>query len=145
MDTNHHSECAPGLPGNPVDRTISPDDGMFNGDEEHYFSAGRSALLNIKRGVAPTRRTPPRPSESLTFPAGTAGSSGTCRTEFPRAEITACDLLRDGVDFAPRPSARLRFTRGEPRTDPAPEGRLRPHLGGVAIHPFQRRSLADLP
>ena len=81
-----------------LDRTISPNDGMLAGNEPHYFSVGRSAMLSINGGFGSRARRSALPGESSIFPAVTGVCSGTC-AGFPKAEITACDLLEDGVDF----------------------------------------------
>lgn len=82
-----------------LDRTISPNDGMLDGDEPHYFSAGRSGILNIKRALACALENVAAPRRILDFPCGHGRVLRYLRAEFPQAEITACDLLRDGVDF----------------------------------------------
>jgi SAM-dependent methyltransferase len=82
-----------------LDRTISPNDGMMIGDLSHYFSVGLSAILNIKRAVACAASDAARPGRILDFPCGHGRVLRYLRAEFPHAEITACDLLEDGVDF----------------------------------------------
>ncbi len=82
-----------------VDPRISPSDGMFEGNERHYFSVGRSALLNIKRALDAAGDDPPQPARILDFPCGHGRVLRYLRAAFPQAEITACDLSRDGVDF----------------------------------------------
>ena len=82
-----------------LDRTISPNDGMFEGNEPHYFSVGHSGLFNIKKALASTRGAFTAPGRILDFPCGHGRVLRYLRAEFPDAEITACDLLHDGVDF----------------------------------------------
>ena len=83
-----------------IDRTISSNDGMVAGDVEHYFSAGRSAMLNIKWALSCALKDSSPPRRILDFPCGHGRVLRYLRAEFPQAEITACDLLRDGVDFS---------------------------------------------
>ena len=82
----------------PVVRTISPNDEMFTGDEHHYFGVGRSALENIERALA-AAEAPCPPRKILDMPCGHGRVLRYLRARYPSAEITACDLLRDGVDF----------------------------------------------
>jgi len=79
-------------------RRISPNDGMAGGDLPHYFAVGRSGILNIKRALA-RALDDTQPRRILDFPCGHGRVLRYLRAEFPEAEITACDLLRDGVDF----------------------------------------------
>ena len=54
-----------------VDRKISPDDGMFAGNSDHYFSCGESALPLLLEAVALSwTQTPAR---ILDFGAGAIG------------------------------------------------------------------------
>jgi len=82
-----------------VDRRISPSDGMLCGNEEHYFSVGRSGLINIQRALGVSRDDSTQPTKILDFPCGHGRVLRYLRAAFPLAEIVACDLLRDGVDF----------------------------------------------
>ena len=72
---------------------------MLQGDESHYFAVGASALMNVKRALGSAGRNPDSVARILDFPCGHGRVMRYLRTEFPRAEITACDTLRDGVDF----------------------------------------------
>jgi SAM-dependent methyltransferase len=82
-----------------IDRTISPNDDMFAGDLDHYFSAGRSGLACIQRALAARGKGWGDPATILDFPCGYGRVLRHLRPAFPRSEITACDLSRDGVDF----------------------------------------------
>jgi SAM-dependent methyltransferase len=86
------------LPG--VITTISPSDGMFSGDREHYFWAGRSALECVRLGLQLAGRTEVR--SILDFPCGHGRVLRALRAAFPNAGLAACDLDRDGVDFCAR-------------------------------------------
>jgi SAM-dependent methyltransferase len=82
-----------------LDRTISARDGMFAGDENHYFSVGRSAIAAIRRAIACATDDFTASPRILDLPCGHGRVLRHLRAEFPQAEITACDLLQDGVDF----------------------------------------------
>jgi SAM-dependent methyltransferase len=82
-----------------LDRKVSPNDGMICGNEAHYFSVGASAILNIKRALACAAGEGATPSRILDLPCGHGRVLRYLRAEFPQAEITACDLLEEGVDF----------------------------------------------
>jgi SAM-dependent methyltransferase len=81
-----------------VDSTISPNDEMFQGNQQHYFDVGRSAIENIERALA-AANAPGPPRKILDLPCGHGRVLRFLRARYPSAEITACDLSRDGVDF----------------------------------------------
>ncbi len=75
-------------------REIADQDSMYDGRDEHYLSVGASALDCMRtalRGRVPRR--------ILDLPCGFGRVTRFLRAEFPRADITVCDLDRDGVDF----------------------------------------------
>jgi cyclopropane fatty-acyl-phospholipid synthase-like methyltransferase len=80
-----------------VDRVLSPDDSMFEGDEDHYRETGLSALRCVKSALTMAGRT--SASRILDLPCGHGRVLRYLRAEFPEAEIVACDLERGGVDF----------------------------------------------
>jgi SAM-dependent methyltransferase len=82
-----------------IDRTISSNDSMVAGNIAHYFSVGHSAILNIKWALSRALKDSSPPRRILDFPCGHGRVLRYLRAEFPQAEITACDLIRDGVDF----------------------------------------------
>lgn len=82
-----------------VVRTISPRDEMFAGDEEHYFDVGESALHYISEALAAAGREPSDIRRILDLPCGHGRVLRFLRARFAHAEITACDLNRDGVEF----------------------------------------------
>jgi SAM-dependent methyltransferase len=83
-----------------IDRTISSSDGMIDNDGgDHYFRVGLSALKNIERALSSIGQTPNTPARILDCPCGHGRVLRYLRAAFPLAEIIACDLLRDGVDF----------------------------------------------
>jgi SAM-dependent methyltransferase len=83
-----------------VDRTIHPDDGMFDGDGEHYFSVGESALRSIR--LAMVAAGVDEPKRILDLPCGYGRVMRILRAAFPEAEIAGCDLLAEGVEFCRR-------------------------------------------
>lgn len=87
-------------PGDPPNlcTVISAADGMYQPpDTKHYFAVGRSALNAIRRALAACGR--PDPATILDLPCGHGRVTRYLRAAYPAARITACDLLRDGVDF----------------------------------------------
>lgn len=81
-------------------RDISPNDDMHRGDPDHYFHWGREALRTIDVilraiGEGNVRRV-------LDLPCGHGRVLRILRAAFPGAEIAACDLDRDGVEFCAR-------------------------------------------
>ncbi len=86
------------MPMPAVEETISPRDAMYApGKEAHYFSCGRSALRNIHAGLFIANA--PSPAKILDLACGHGRVLRMLRAYFPDAEITACDLDRDAVDF----------------------------------------------
>jgi SAM-dependent methyltransferase len=82
-----------------LNRTISPEDGVLQGNESRYFATGRCALRNILRALESAGLDADPPARILDFPCGHGRVLRYLRAAFPDAEITGCDLLRDAVDF----------------------------------------------
>lgn len=81
-----------------VDRTIAPRDGMVAaGLEEQYFDLGRRALELIHFSSVLCDK--PHYPRILDLPCGHGRVLRWLRAHYPYADITACDLDRDGVDF----------------------------------------------
>lgn len=77
---------------------IAPKDGMFRkGAEEHYFSVGRSALEAVRLAMLAAEKT--SVDRILDLPCGHGRVLRALKAAFPRAQLTACDLNRAGVDF----------------------------------------------
>jgi len=68
-------------------------------DREYYFRCGRSAVECIQNALAIAAIPQPRIKRILDLPCGHGRVLRYLRAAFPEAEIAACDLLRDGVDF----------------------------------------------
>jgi SAM-dependent methyltransferase len=82
-------------------RTLSPRDGMaVPGLEEQYFDLGRRALdLVLFSGELCDK---PHYPDILDLPCGHGRVLRWLRAHYDYANITACDLERDGVDFCAR-------------------------------------------
>ena len=79
---------------------ISPNDRMFHDDEEsHYLSVGQSALRCIKLAMLAAGKDSADIQTILDLPCGHGRVLRTLSAAFSDAQITACDLLQDGVDF----------------------------------------------
>lgn len=78
-------------------KTISPKDNMFQGNYEHYFNVGESAIECIRLAIKLSRNQSIH--NVLDLPCGYGRVLRTIKNEFPEAQITACDLEKDGVDF----------------------------------------------
>lgn len=85
-----------------VVQAIAPGDEMFQGDNEHYFSAGASALRAIEAALLASGRPRSTISRILDLPCGHGRVMRFLRHAFPEAELVACDLNREGVDFCAR-------------------------------------------
>lgn len=80
-----------------VMQEISPLDGMYQGNLLHYFNVGQSAIRWIR--LALLAAGTPDVKRILDLPCGFGRVLRVLRAEFPSAEIVACDLEREGVDF----------------------------------------------
>lgn len=85
-----------------VSRDISPNDEMFRGNADHYFDAGESALHCLDTALRAAQRSRATVRRVLDLPCGHGRVSRFLRKAFPHAELVACDLNRDGVDFCAR-------------------------------------------
>lgn len=86
-----------------VVRTISPNDEMYGRDKTHgsdvYWSTGRSSLDAIEQCLRAARKPLSSVRSILDLPCGHGRVLRYLKAAFPAAEITACDLLEDGVKF----------------------------------------------
>lgn len=81
-------------------RDISPEDAMFDGDVDHYFSVSSSAMkcINIALSICDKKEI----KTILDLPCGHGRVLRSLVAYFPNAEITACDLDRKAVDYCAR-------------------------------------------
>jgi SAM-dependent methyltransferase len=83
-----------------VNRVICPDDKMFvPGSEDHFFRVGRSALQCIDVSMRAAGKPIGEVRRILDLPCGHGRVLRYLRAAFPDSRVTACDLMRDGVDF----------------------------------------------
>lgn len=84
-----------------VSRDISPNDRMLDtvSGERAYYSVGRSAIRCIMDSLHGASKSPSEVRRVLDLPSGHGRVLRYLKVAFPQAAITACDLLRDGVDF----------------------------------------------
>lgn len=80
-------------------KTISPSDAMFAGNYKHYFGVGQSALEFIAISLKAARKPVQDIKAVLDLPCGHGRVLRYLRMMFHDADITACDLDRDGVEF----------------------------------------------
>jgi SAM-dependent methyltransferase len=103
MSTAFLADTVPG-----VDATIAPSDGMYCrqfGDEfarAHYAESGRTALQSVRAALAAAGKGPATVRRILDLPCGYGRILRVLKAAYPRAELTACDLDRGGVDFCAR-------------------------------------------
>lgn len=85
-----------------VIRTISENETMNRADStfpQEYWVAGRSAVQAIKSCLLAANKAPADIHRILDIPCGHGRILRYLKATFPEAELTACDLLTDGVDF----------------------------------------------
>ena len=80
-----------------IDVTLSPDDEMFTGDLDDYIGVAETAIVQIAHAMALTGRTDCR--RILDLPCGHGRVLRALRAVFPDAELVACDINRNAVDF----------------------------------------------
>ena len=121
-----------------VSRRISPADQMLvrDGDREHYFTCGRSALECIQKVLDAASISPNRITRILDLPCGHGRVLRWLKVAFPRATITACDLLRDGIDFCSATFGAMgQYSCDEPEAIPLePEGFELIWVGSLFTH-----------
>jgi SAM-dependent methyltransferase len=89
-----------------MDMTIAPNDGMFVHDFGYdlglavYLESGRTALYGVRAALAAAGKADVR--RVLDLPCGHGRILRVLKAAFPDAELTACDIDRDGVDFCAR-------------------------------------------
>ena len=80
-----------------IESRISPNDGMYKGDGNHYFGVGLSAIECIDAALSAANVKDPQ--KILDLPCGHGRVLRFLVHRFPKATVTACDLDTDGVDF----------------------------------------------
>lgn len=108
-----------------VSKEISSADQMLGSttDREHYFRCGRSAIKCIQGALDIASIPTSRITRILDLPSGHGRVMRYLRAAFPQAEIVACDLLRDGVEFcASRFGATPMYSSVEPEAIPLRPG-----------------------
>jgi SAM-dependent methyltransferase len=80
-----------------VSTDISAQDGMFEGDRNHYFSVGQSALRCIELAAQAAGRA--RFHNILDFGCGFGRVLRVLKAAYPEAGLAACDLSREALDF----------------------------------------------
>ena len=80
-----------------VDRTLSPGDAMNQGNIEHYFATGESALGVIL--AAASLAQVPAPTTILDFGAGAGRVTRWLKAAFPGSQIHGCDVRESDMAF----------------------------------------------
>jgi SAM-dependent methyltransferase len=80
-----------------VSTEISVHDGMFEGDREHYFSVGHSALRCITLAMLAAGKD--HVESILDFGCGFGRVLRVLRLAFAGAELAACDLSPEAIEF----------------------------------------------
>jgi len=80
-----------------IDRTIHPNDSMWQPDQSWYFSVGRSAMRLVD--LATRISWLPQIGSVLDLPCGYGRVARHLRAGFPNAELYCCDIDAKGADF----------------------------------------------
>ncbi len=83
-----------------VDSTVSPDERMPVDDLPGYLATGKSALMAVQLAQLAARKA--GFDSILDMACGHGRVLRWLKAAYPDAQLTACDLLRDGVDFCAR-------------------------------------------
>jgi len=100
MPAPQENESIRGSEGPPeltVIEEISERDDMFRGDIDHYFRVGRGAVESIWLAMQAAWKSDIH--SILDCPCGHGRVLRTLKSAFPDAELTACDIDRDAVQF----------------------------------------------
>ncbi|MFC7607316.1 hypothetical protein [Teichococcus aestuarii] len=119
VDTLHLRNPAALLLGQ-VSRELSPEDGMFHGNAEHYLSCGASAYNVISAALD---LSGVRPRSMLDFGAGAGRVTRWLRAGHPQAAIATTDIRPRDIAFcrppsAPAPGSPASTSTGCPRQRP---------------------------
>jgi SAM-dependent methyltransferase len=76
---------------------IAPNDTMYEGNPEHYFSVGQSAVHCVRTAMMAADKGSLR--NILDFACGFGRVLRALKGAFPAAELTACDISREAIDF----------------------------------------------
>ena len=82
--------------------TISPNDQMYEGVDEPYFEVGYSALNAIELTLLAAGKEKNEVENILDLPCGHGRVLRTIKAAFPMAQLSACDIDADAVDFCSR-------------------------------------------
>jgi SAM-dependent methyltransferase len=80
-----------------VIETISPDDWVYTRGRDTYHNTGRTTIRRMRLAMLQTRKSDVR--RLLDFGCGYGRILRQLRAAFPDAQLAACDILRDAVDF----------------------------------------------
>jgi SAM-dependent methyltransferase len=83
-----------------ISTELSPNDSMFEGDRDHYFSVGQSALHCIRLAMFAAGKDDF--TNILDFGCGYGRVLRVLRAAFPLAELTASDVSSDAIAFCAR-------------------------------------------
>lgn len=70
---------------------------MYEGSLEHYFSVGQSALHCVETAMMAAEKS--SFGRILDFASGYGRVLRVLKAAFPQAELTACDITHDAIDF----------------------------------------------
>src|SRR5215831_3504443 len=70
---------------------------MYEGDRAHYIAVGQSALRCVRTAMMAADKANVR--KILDFASGFGRVSRVLTAAFPAAELTACDISRDAIEF----------------------------------------------
>ncbi len=80
-------------------RDVAPDDVAYRVDPDNYFQWAWHGLEAVERALAAAGKPASEVKRILDLPCGHGRVLRVLKARFPDAELTACDLLDDGVDF----------------------------------------------
>lgn len=85
-----------------VNKKISPNDEMYQGNNEHYFHVGMSAIQCIYFSIMLSGKSMKDIKKILDLPCGYGRVLRMLISVFPDSSVYGCDLNHEGVDFCSR-------------------------------------------
>ena len=80
-----------------VNETTSPDDWIHTRGAANYYTTGRTTIRRVRQAMLQTRK--PEVRRILDFGSGYGRILRQFKAAFPEAQLAACDILPEAVDF----------------------------------------------
>ena len=82
-----------------IDMTMHPKDHMLTANKEAYLRTSRAGLKCVQNAISSTDKQPETIRNILDFGCGYGRVLRALRAGYPKATITACDLMEEATKF----------------------------------------------